>query len=99
MRSDASIQGRSRSSVLDQVLDVAAAIFGVPRNALTPRSTPEDVESWDSVRHLTLVLALEQQFGITLPPEDTDDMGTLETIAGVVKRRLASHDTPPPHAR
>jgi acyl carrier protein len=88
-----------RSDVLDQVLDVASAIFGIPRKALKPQSTPEDIESWDSVRHLTLMLALEQQFGITIPPEDTDDMGTLEMIADVVERILASHDTPPPRAR
>lgn len=89
MGSDGSSQGGRRSSVADQVLDVAASVFSVSRNALTLRTVPADVKSWDSVHHLTLILALEQQFGIALAPEDTDEMGTLEQIAEVIERQLA----------
>src|SRR5207249_4207860 len=81
-----------RSPVTDQVLNVAAFVFNVPRKTLTPRTTPRDVAAWDSVNHLALILALEQQFGIAVPPEDTDEMDTLEKVVEVVERRLALRD-------
>ena len=94
MKPDERAVGRPSSSVVAQVLDVAASVFGVSRNALTPQSAPDDVESWDSVHHLTLILALEQQFGVTLSLEGADDTATLEGIATSFERMLADGAAP-----
>jgi acyl carrier protein len=45
------------------------------------------VESWDSVQHLNLVLALEEQFGIQFEPEEMDAMKNIGAIAGLVARK------------
>src|SRR5262245_2371793 len=81
-------------SIVDQVLAVSAAVFRVPSNAVTPQTTPGGLAAWDSVAHLTLILALEQEFAITIAPEDSDGMGSLEKVAMVVERAIASRDGP-----
>jgi acyl carrier protein len=33
-------------------------------------SSADSIEQWDSLRHLNLVLALEEEFGISIPDEE-----------------------------
>jgi acyl carrier protein len=75
------------SSVFEQVRAVAADVFQVPIERITPDSSPEVLESWDSVQHLNLVLALEQEFGIQFEPEEMDRMKTVGAIAELVQSK------------
>lgn len=55
--------------MLDRVLTLAADVFQVPEASLGPNSSPDTVETWDSLHHLSFVLALEQEFGIQISPK------------------------------
>jgi len=44
---------------------------------VTPESSPETIESWDSVQHLNLVLALEEEYGFEFLPEEMDQAKTV----------------------
>ncbi len=70
--------------ILNQVRNIAADIFSVDPQALHSGSSPEQVEQWDSVQHLNLVLALEQKYGIQFEPEEMDRMHSLGEIAALV---------------
>jgi len=48
------------------------------------------VDTWDSVHHLNLVLALEQSFGFELSPEEMDQMKTIGQIAGIVEAKTGA---------
>ncbi|KAA0255156.1 MAG: acyl carrier protein [Acidobacteria bacterium] len=72
--------------ILEQVKSVAADVFGVPAESLSGASSPESVEAWDSVQHLSLAMAVEAHFGITLEPEDIEKMQTLDGVAARVQR-------------
>jgi acyl carrier protein len=70
---------------LEQVREIAADVFGV---GVTAESTPDSVESWDSVQHLNLVLALEEQFGVQFEPEEIERMHSIGEIAEVVAAKV-----------
>ena len=74
------------ANVLEQVRNVASDIFGIPANKITVDSSPETIESWDSVQHLNLVLALEEKFGVQLEPEDIEQMKNIGAVAALVER-------------
>ncbi len=46
----------------------------------------DDVDGWDSVNHLRLVMELENAFGVTLSDEDVLNMGSLREILAVLAR-------------
>jgi len=46
--------------------DLMAKVFNVPAGTITENASPDSVESWDSLRHMKLVIALEQEFGVEL---------------------------------
>jgi acyl carrier protein len=49
--------------------EVLSRIFNVSLDSITEEASPDTIESWDSLRHMNLVLALEEEFGV----EFTDD--------------------------
>ena len=57
-------------------------ILQVPEDKITPDLKQEDLEGWDSLQHLNLMLALEQEFGVTL---DVDDLSTLTSVPAILK--------------
>ena len=50
---------------------VLANVFGIDTSRIVETTSVDTVEEWDSLKHLTLVLALEEQFNITLTEEQT----------------------------
>ena len=68
-------------SVLEQVRAIAADLFGMPAAAITADSTPGEIEAWDSVQHLNLLLELEQTFGVKVDMEKMDKLQRIGDIA------------------
>jgi acyl carrier protein len=71
----------------DRVRAIAADVLQVPATSLSLQSSPETVESWDSVRHLDLVLALEQEFHLQFEPEEIDQMKNVERIVDILSAK------------
>jgi acyl carrier protein len=62
----------------------------VPLNTLTAESSPDTVDSWDSVNHLSFILALEQEFDMVFEPPEISQMVTIERAAQVIEDKLAA---------
>jgi acyl carrier protein len=70
-----------------QIVQIVSDVLNLPVDRIMPSTSPADVEGWDSVQHLNLVLAIEQATGIQLSPEDIEGMQTVGAILDVVERR------------
>lgn len=80
--------------MLKRVLAIAADVFQVPEARLGPASSPDTVESWDSLHHLELVLALEQEFGIQISPEEIEQLLSIELIADLMEEKVQACGVP-----
>jgi long-chain acyl-CoA synthetase len=60
----------SREAVAERLLQVAARCFKLPRERVSLASTPADVMGWDSLAHMELVVAIEEEFGVQLSARD-----------------------------
>jgi len=76
------------TELLEQVRRMAADVLQVPENRITPQSSPDTTENWDSVHHLDLVLALEQAFNVQFEPEEIDHMKSIGQIVEVLESKL-----------
>jgi acyl carrier protein len=70
--------------------DVMATVLEVPAESIGPDTDMDTVPSWDSLRHLTLVLALEQEFGVQIPDEDAGSITSYPLIRLVLKDLLGT---------
>jgi acyl carrier protein len=73
--------------ILDQVRSIAAGLFDIPKSQVTPDLTPANVEAWDSVQQLNLMLELDQAFGVRLEPEDMEQMQSIGQIVQLIERK------------
>lgn len=78
------------SPLLDRVRGIVADVLEVPVAQIELDSSPEKIETWDSVHHLNLVLALEQEFNLQFEPEEIDQIGNVGQIVAVVMRKLSA---------
>jgi acyl carrier protein len=75
--------------LLDRVRGIAADVLEVPAAKISPDSSPETIDAWDSVHHLNLVLALEQEFNLQFEPEEIDQMQDIRHILAILENRVA----------
>ena len=81
--------------LIDRVRMIASDVFAVPFDGLTPTSSPDSVDSWDSLNHLNMVLALEQELNIQFSPEEMEELLSIELIVGLVEEKLSMNGTNP----
>jgi acyl carrier protein len=65
-----------------------ADVFEVTIESVRPESSPDTIESWDSLRHLNLVLTLEQEFGVQFTPEEIEQLLSVELIEALLDEKL-----------
>jgi len=75
-------------TVLDQVRAVAADLFAMPPEAITPEASPDTIEQWDSMQHLNLMLDLEMTFGVKFTTKEQSEMLSIGAVAATVERKL-----------
>lgn len=76
----------SRSEVLLEVSRVVAATLMVPDITLTEETTAADVEGWDSLTHVQIIIAIEQEYGFQF---SFADVSQLENAGDLVSAILA----------
>lgn len=76
------------TTLFERVRGIAADILSLPGEQITLESSAHTIESWDSVQHLNLVLALEQEFGLQFEPEEIERMNAIRQILVVLQSKL-----------
>jgi acyl carrier protein len=52
---------------------------------MTVDASMDDVENWDSLAHLRVCMALEDQFGISIPLETVGELTSVEAIVAFLE--------------
>lgn len=55
---------------------------------LTPQTTADQVPGWDSMKMVSIILAVERHFAIRLRSRDVDRLKTVGDLAELVRARL-----------
>jgi acyl carrier protein len=78
--------------LLRRVTAIAADVLSVPESSLTEKSSPDNIETWDSLHHLSLVVALEQEFQVQFSPEEVEQLLSIELIMALIDEKLTAED-------
>jgi len=79
---------RTLEQTLEEVLNLAAAHFKVPRQQLAPDDDLFQKLGIDSMQGLELLTRLEQHFGIELPDYEMQGVSDFRTLAQRIQARL-----------
>ncbi|MGE4297656.1 MAG: acyl carrier protein [Desulfovibrionaceae bacterium] len=74
----------------DKLYPILSAVLEIEPGALHEGLTAEEVGAWDSIRHLNLVLTLEQEFGVAFSDDDIFNMLSVKGIMDCLESRQQS---------
>lgn len=78
----------TQSEVMSRLQSVFDDIF-LEKTVLTPELTANDVEEWDSLLHVTLVVSVEKSFGIRFRTGEVEATKNVGEFADLISRRVA----------
>jgi acyl carrier protein len=71
------------------VFQVISQVLEVPLNEITLESSSDTIESWDSLKHMNLILALEDEFDIQFSDDQIVKMLNVGLILEAIKEAKA----------
>ncbi len=62
-------------------------VFDDDSITVTPKTTANDIEDWDSLEHITLIAAVEKEFKMKFKMGEISSMKNVGEMAGIVSAR------------
>lgn len=71
----------------DELKKILSDTIGVPEHLICEESSVENMETWDSLAHLNIIMSLEQVFGIAISPTEATEMTSVGSMRRVLRDR------------
>lgn len=71
----------------EQIKQVMADVLDLDLKAIDESTSKDNTESWDSLNHINLVAALEQEFDVSFDVSEMESMLSFYDIVEVVKAK------------
>jgi acyl carrier protein len=78
------------NKIEDKIINVMSAVFNINTVSIVDTTSSDNIESWDSLGHLQLVAALEEEFDIRFEEKELIDMITYSIIKMKVIDKITS---------
>jgi acyl carrier protein len=73
-------------AVNEKLTELVSELFDLDPSLVNDELAPEDVDQWDSLNHLRLVTAVEQEFGIKLSTGDIESITSLGVLHALIEQ-------------
>ena len=65
---------------LPELEDLAARVLGVARSKIGPDAGPKTLREWNSLRHVALITAVEEAYGVEFTISDVIEINSLADL-------------------
>lgn len=72
------------ANTADRIKNTMSIVFEVPLEDIKEDSSTDNIENWDSLRHLNLILGLEEEFDVSIPDEEVGNLVNFKLIELVI---------------
>jgi len=69
-------------TMFEKLQQTIGATLKVPAERITATTRDQDLPSWDSLGQVNLIMALEQEFGVTI---EVEDFGSLNSVPAILQ--------------
>jgi len=73
----------------DRVIKIFSAVFNLDKEKIKLTDTMDDIQSWDSIGQLQLIMNIEAEFGVRLNTEDVVQIDSVEKCIDIVNKLLS----------
>ena len=78
------------SPTIDRLTPVFHEVFGDDDLVLTPELTADDVDGWDSLAHIRLILSVQKAFSVKFSPSETSRLKNVGELATLIDKKVAA---------
>ena len=71
----------------DRVKKVMSDVFNIDVSLINNESSPDNIENWDSLKHMNLIIALEEEFEIEFDDGEIVDSMNFALILNILKSK------------
>lgn len=68
----------------ERIKEVMSAVFEITPDTINEESSQANIEKWESIKTLDLVVALEEEFDVTIPIEEVGNMTNYKFIRKMI---------------
>ena len=69
---------------------VMRSVFGMDElDEISSESSPQTISNWDSLRHIQLVVSLEEEFDLTFTDGEITDLISFKSISNTITKKLS----------
>jgi acyl carrier protein len=69
-----------------KIISTVQKVFEIEQ--IDEKASQQNIEKWDSLGHLNLVVALEEEFDISFEPEEIAEMTSVQKIISKIEERI-----------
>ena len=77
-----------RSKIENSIIEMFNDIFEIKDIVINDELSQKDVEDWDSIGHVRLIIAIQEEFNIDIPIKDTISLSTVGRIIDYVCKKI-----------
>lgn len=74
----------------EKIKNIMVAIFGCNFSDINDSSSSDTIEQWDSLRHMNLVVALEEEFDLNFTEDETMEMLNFKLVSLIISEKLVA---------
>lgn len=71
----------NKQDTLSKLQEIVQDITGDDETKLTLNTVAEDVDNWDSINHIKIILAVESEFDVSF---EADEVGSIKGVRSLV---------------
>lgn len=78
----------SKEEIYEALDEVFEEVFDDDSIHVKPETTANDIEDWDSLEHINLVVAIENRFGIKFKMNEVTSMKNVGEMVDIILERI-----------
>lgn len=77
-----------RKEILKQMEEIFKDVLDLEELELTEDTTADDIDEWDSLSHIQLIVAIEKGFGIKLTAREVKELADVGEMVSCIQSKL-----------
>ena len=75
-----------KNKLEDRIKNVMSSVFELPVEQINENSSPDTIGSWDSLKHMNLIVALEEEFGMEFSDDEIMETMNYKLIVKIIEQ-------------
>lgn len=72
----------------NKIKEIMSVVFETDLSTIDDHASPENIENWDSLKHMNLIAAIEEEFNVTFSDDDIIEMLSYKLLLKKIKEKL-----------